>query len=98
MRTPSEIEWGRPLLSKKTVQALGFSVIRLIALFTVLPILGIVVYIIIKGGSTITWEFLTTFPRDGMRAGGILPAIIGTFYLMIGTAVFSIPLGLAAGI
>jgi phosphate transport system permease protein len=37
-------------------------------------------------------------PRDGMRAGGILPAIIGTFYLMLGTAVFSIPLGLAAGI
>jgi len=33
-----------------------------------------------------------------MRAGGILPAIAGTFYLMIGTALFSIPLGLAAGI
>jgi phosphate transport system permease protein len=98
MKTANEIEWGRPFLSKHTVQALGFTLIRLIALFTVLPILGIVVYIIIKGGSSISWEFLTTMPRDGMRAGGILPAIIGTFYLMIGTAVFSIPLGLAAGI
>jgi phosphate transport system permease protein len=98
MKAANEMGWGRSSLSKKTVQAIGFTFIRLIALFTVLPILGIVVYIVIKGGSTITWEFLTTMPRDGMRAGGILPAIIGTFYLMLGTAAFSIPLGLAAGI
>ena len=37
-------------------------------------------------------------PRDGMRAGGIWPAIIGTFYLTIGTAVFSVPLGVAAAV
>ena len=33
-----------------------------------------------------------------MRAGGILPAIVGTFYLTLGTAVFSVPLGIAAAI
>ena len=33
-----------------------------------------------------------------MRAGGILPAIIGTLYLTIGTAIFSVPLGIAAAI
>jgi phosphate transport system permease protein len=43
-------------------------------------------------------EFLSGFPRDGMRAGGILPAIIGTLYLTIGTAIFSVPLGIAAAI
>ena len=37
-------------------------------------------------------------PRDGMRAGGILPAIVGTFYLTLGTAVLSVPLGIAAAI
>jgi len=85
-------------INKQQVQNIGFMCIRAIALITVLPILGIVVYIAIKGGTTLSWEFLTTMPSDGMRAGGILPAIIGTFYLMIGTAVFSIPLGIAAGI
>ena len=85
-------------LSKQKAQIVGFNVIRLIALITVLPILGIVVYIAIKGASTISWEFLSAMPSDGMRAGGILPAIVGTFYLMIGTAIFSIPLGIAAGI
>ncbi len=85
-------------LSKQQSQKIGFTLVRLISLLTVLPILGIVVYIASKGLSTISWEFLSAMPSDGMRAGGILPAIIGTFYLMIGTSVFSIPLGIAAGI
>ena len=37
-------------------------------------------------------------PRDGMRAGGIFPAIVGTLYLTLGTALFSVPLGIAAAI
>jgi phosphate transport system permease protein len=37
-------------------------------------------------------------PSEGMRAGGIWPAIVGTFYLTIGTALFSVPLGIAAAI
>ena len=91
------------LLDKETrgkhiTQGIAFTIIRLIALITVLPILGIVVYIVVRGAPAISWEFLSAMPRDGMRAGGILPAIAGTFYLMIGTALFSIPLGLAAGI
>ena len=83
---------------KVITQGIAFTIIRLIAAFTVLPILGIVVYIVIRGLPAISWEFLTAMPRDGMRAGGILPAIVGTFYLMIGTAAFAIPLGLAGGI
>jgi len=85
-------------LSRQNAQKVGFMGIRLISLITVLPILGIVIYIVFKGLGTINWEFLSAMPRDGMRAGGILPAIAGTFYLMIGTALFSIPLGIAAGI
>jgi phosphate transport system permease protein len=68
------------------------------AVVTVLPIVGTILFILFKGGSAISVEFLTGFPHDGMRAGGILPAIIGTLYLTIGTAVFSVPLGIAAAI
>ena len=85
-------------LSKQNSQKVGFSFIRLITLITILPILGIIAYIIVKGAGSITWEFLSAMPSNGMRAGGILPAIVGTFYLMLGTAAFSIPLGIAAGI
>jgi phosphate transport system permease protein len=84
--------------NRHTVQRIGFSLITLMAVATVLPIVGTVIFILFKGGSAISWEFLSGFPHDGMRAGGILPAIIGTLYLTIGTAVFSVPLGIAAAV
>ncbi len=77
---------------------LGVNLLRLITLLTALPVIGVIVYIVVRGAPAISWEFLSAMPRDGMRAGGILPAIIGTFYLTLGTAVFSVPLGVAAGI
>jgi phosphate transport system permease protein len=50
------------------------------------------------GLPAISWDFLTTFPNNGMKQGGILPAIIGTFLLTICTAIFSVPLGIGAAI
>lgn len=84
--------------NRHTVQRVGYSLITLMAVVTVLPIVGTVIFILFKGGSAISLEFLTGFPHDGMRAGGILPAIMGTLYLTIGTAIFSVPLGIAAAI
>ncbi|MDP1548442.1 MAG: phosphate ABC transporter permease PstA [Anaerolineales bacterium] len=84
--------------NRHLVQRLGFTLITLVAVATVLPIVGVIIFIIYQGGSAISLEFLTGFPYDGMRSGGILPAIIGTLYLTIGTAVFSVPLGIAAAI
>ena len=86
------------LLDRDLLQRLGFSLISLVAALTILPILAVVVYITAKGAPAISWEFLAGFPSNGMRAGGILPAIVGTLYLTLGTAVFSVPLGLAAAI
>jgi phosphate transport system permease protein len=80
------------------VQNFGILLLRLITLLTVLPIIGLVGYIIVQGAPAINWEFLSAMPTNGMRSGGILPAIIGTLYLTLGTAVFSVPLGVAAGI
>jgi phosphate transport system permease protein len=85
-------------VNRHLTQRLGFSVLTLVALFTVVPIVGVVIYIFIQGSPAISWEFLSAVPRSGMREGGILPAIIGTFYLTVGTAIFSVPLGIAAAV
>ncbi len=85
-------------MNRLITQRLGFSLLTLIAVLTVVPIIGVVVYIIARGAPAVSWEFLSGFPREGMRAGGILPAIVGTFYLTLGTAIFSVPLGIAAAI
>ncbi len=84
--------------NRYTVQRIGFAVITLVAILTVLPIIGTIVYIFVKGISAISVEFLTGFPSNGMREGGIFPAIVGTFFLTIGTAIFSVPLGIAAAV
>ncbi len=85
-------------MNRHLTQRLGFSMLTLVALFTVTPIVGVIVYIFVQGSPAISWEFLSAVPRSGMREGGILPAIIGTFYLTLGTAIFSVPLGIAAAI
>lgn len=84
--------------SRQQKQRLGFSLLTLMAVLTVVPIVAVVIYILILGAPAINLEFITAFPREGMRAGGILPAIIGTFYLTLGTAVFAVPLGISAAI
>ena len=83
---------------RELIQRIGFGGLTLIALGTVFPIILVIGYILVKGAPAISWEFITAFPREGMRAGGIWPAIVGTFYLTLGTAVFSVPLGLGAAI
>jgi len=85
-------------LNRHLVQRLGFTGITLMAFATVVPIVAVVIYILIQGAPAMSLEFISGFPRDGMREGGILPAIIGTLYLTVGTAIFSVPLGIAAAI
>lgn len=89
---------GRHLVSPPLAERLGFLGLMLISIFTVLPIVGLIVYILVRGLPAISWEFIFGYPRDGMRAGGIWPAIVGTFFLTLGTAISSVPLGVAAGI
>ncbi|MBN1373269.1 MAG: phosphate ABC transporter permease PstA [Anaerolineaceae bacterium] len=79
-------------------EKIGFNLLRVISLLTALPIVAIVIYILVQGAPAISWEFLTAMPRSGMREGGIMPAIIGTLALTLGTAVFSVPLGVAAAV
>jgi phosphate transport system permease protein len=86
------------LLTPRQTQNLGFVILRLVCILTVLPIVAMVLYILIRGMPAISWTFLTAMPSDGMRAGGIFPALVGTFYLTLGTAIFSVPLGIAAAI
>ncbi len=86
------------VLKQLRIEKVGFSVLTILSIATVIPIIAVVIYIIYLGAPAISWEFVSAMPSDGMRAGGIWPAIVGTFYLTVGTAIFSVPLGIAAAI
>ena len=85
-------------MSRQFTQRLVFALITLAAIATVTPIVLVVGYIAWLGLPAINGEFLSALPRDGMRAGGIWPAIVGTLYLTLGTAVVAVPLGIAAAV
>ncbi|MER3514649.1 MAG: phosphate ABC transporter permease PtsA, partial [Chloroflexota bacterium] len=85
-------------MPRQVVQRLGFALLALAAASVVIPILFIVSYIFYQGIGAISLEFLTEMPRQGMREGGILPAIVGTVLLTLGTGIVAVPVGVGAGI
>jgi len=74
------------------------SLIKLIGLLTVAPVVFIIGYIVVKGLPAISIAFLTDMPSDGMRAGGILPSIVGTIILTIATIICAVPFGVLTGV
>jgi phosphate transport system permease protein len=79
-------------------QKVGFGVLFFATLLVAVPVLLIIWLIISKGWSALSWEFLLTMPKEGMRAGGIFPAIVGTFYLVAVSIAFALPIGVLAAI
>ena len=62
-------------------------------------ILGIILFdIFSKGASSMSWNFISDFPSNGMTQGGILPAILGTLMLTIITTIFALPFGVACAV
>lgn len=86
------------MINEGTKEKVGFGILFLAAVLVVIPVLLIIWLIVSRGWSALSIEFLFTMPRDGMRAGGILPAIIGTFYLVMASIAFSLPIGVMAAI
>lgn len=79
-------------------QKIAFFFLFLATLLIIVPVGLIAVIIIQKGLPALNWQFLTDIPRQGMRAGGIFPAIVGTIYLVIGAIIFALPIGLLSAI
>ncbi len=85
-------------MSQRATARLAAILITGVALLVVVPIIGLVVLLVVRGAPAMSWSFLTTPPTNGMTSGGILPALLGTVYLALGTAVASIPLAIGAAI
>ncbi len=85
-------------MNRHQVQRVGFALLGLVSVLVVLPILAVIGVIVVRGIGAIRWEFITAMPREGMKAGGIFPAIVGTLLLTLGTAVVAIPLGVGGAV
>ncbi|MDP4185433.1 MAG: phosphate ABC transporter permease PstA [Bacteroidota bacterium] len=83
---------------KKRSESISFWTFRLMSWFVCSLLFIILGFIVYHGISVISWEFLTSMPKEGMTGGGIYPAIVGTLCLIGGSVLFSFPIGVLAGI
>jgi len=85
-------------MNKKITQVIAFFIFRILSISIVGILCWILGFILYNGFGVINWEFLTTPPSEGMTAGGVFPAIVGTFCLITGSMLFAFPLGIMSAI
>jgi phosphate transport system permease protein len=85
-------------MKRQHTDRLATALITAVAVLVVIPIVFVIGYIFVNGLSAISWEFLTAAPTNGMTKGGIMPAILGTLILTLGTTLVCMPLGIGAAI
>jgi len=84
--------------NKARKQKIAFGLLSLSAVVVFVPVAAVIYWLVRNGAPAVSWTFLTEMPRNGMAEGGIYPAIVGTFYLLLGTLVFAVPVGVFAAI
>jgi len=86
------------VLDKKLSQKIAFWIFRLLGVLVIGILLWILGFVVYNGISVISFEFLFDAPKNGMIEGGIFPAIVGTFCLIVGSMIIAFPLGVASAI
>ena len=86
------------MIDPKKQQTIGFSLLFLCILITLLFLGSLIYFVTVNGIGSISWSFLTEEPRSGMTEGGVAPAIAGTVYLVLGSILFALPLGVACAV
>jgi phosphate transport system permease protein len=86
------VAWRR-FVNRFATVALWSAAIAVIVLLTLF-----VGYLFYLGAGAISWHFLTGFPSEMEAGGGVGPEIFNSFYILLLTLLFTVPIALAAGI
>lgn len=85
-------------MNKQASQRIAFIIFRILGLIVVGILIWVLGFIIYNGAGVISWEFLTAAPTEGMTAGGVFPAIVGTLCLVAGSMIFAFPMGVMSAV
>lgn len=84
---------------KKKLLGYFYTGVTAFAALLIILIIAVILFDIFRGGlAKLSWEFLTAPPRESMTAGGIFPAIYGTFILVILMSILVLPFGIITAI
>lgn len=84
--------------SRKLTQKLVFGGFIAATALNGIALLIVIFFLIKNGWSAINWTFLTEAPYDSMTKGGILPCIVGTALISLGSIVIALPIGVASAV
>ena len=82
----------------KLIEKFSFILIKIMTFIIIFFLFFFLFYIFSKGYSVLSLDFITKFPENNMTEGGIFPAILGTLFLIIGSTLFSVPVGIMTAI
>jgi len=85
-------------MNKNSIEKLVFGFFSSVAFLIVAIVVVILGFIVYRGIGIISWEFISQPPKNGMMEGGILPAILGTLVLILGSCLLAFPIGILSGI
>lgn len=86
------------MISKKNKERIAFGFFRMLGVLVLGVLFWILGFIVYNGIRVVSWDFVFSYPEDGMTSGGIFPALVGTLYLIVGSLLFAFPLGVMSGI
>jgi phosphate transport system permease protein len=90
--------WQGTSKGRRLRQGLVFTLLKVAAAINGAALVVIVFFIVSRGYKAINWTFLSQPPMDSMTKGGILPCIVGTLCLGIGSILVALPIGVASAI
>ncbi|MBN1421567.1 MAG: phosphate ABC transporter permease PstA [Planctomycetes bacterium] len=79
-------------------EKLASTIFGTMAVLILIPLVLIIIHMVVKAWPVLSWGLIADMPKDGMRAGGLRPVIIGTLYLVVVSRLISTPIGVLAGI
>jgi len=82
----------------KRTQKLYSLLFMMMMILLIIPVIIILGTLVVKGGGMLSIDFLFTDPTNGMTAGGIFPALLGTIWIVAVALVVSVPVGVAAAV
>lgn len=84
--------------ARKVADQLATGVLWVMASSIIVLLAAFIIYMFFLGASYISWDFLTGLPKETAAGGGIGPEIFNSFYILILTLIFTIPISVGAGV
>ena len=82
----------------KIAQVVAVAVLGAATLLTVAVLVFVIAFVLVKGLPGVTWDFLSSAPKDMGKAGGILPTLVGTVLLPLLAIAIALPLGVGTAV